>query len=73
MQAKGLWRACYGPFIADHLPGGSKTVAPWVKLCETDSFEHDSLTSRCMMLYGKNWQDLIYTYTAMHFWFLIVT
>jgi hypothetical protein len=33
MQAKGLWRACYGPFIADHLPGGSKTaVAPLVKL-----------------------------------------
>lgn len=24
MQAKGLWRACYGPFIADHLPGDRK-------------------------------------------------
>lgn len=24
MQAKGLWPACYGPFIADHLPGDRK-------------------------------------------------
>ena len=46
MQAKGLWRACYGPFIADHLPGTSKPVA--VACCgtagETGSFENDNLT-----------------------------
>eukprot|EP00438_Fugacium_kawagutii_P009701 Skav230832 [mRNA] locus=scaffold3318:37965:43803:+ [translate_table: standard] len=30
MQAKGLWRACYGPFIADHLPGDRKNRLKFV-------------------------------------------